>query len=163
MWIRSPFLPPGEVSEFPTQITVRDIKDGKTILSANAPCRSMANIGFFDIPADDVGRAKKFYQSLLGWKIEPVTNFVDKSQQRQSIITGEPQEGSMHSGGLYKRMMPGGILVFVIVEDIDRVLARVEKLGGKILMPRTEIKDLGLVFGVIRDTEGNKLGLLKPA
>jgi predicted enzyme related to lactoylglutathione lyase len=123
----------------------------------------MPNIGWFDIPADDVGRAKKFYQSLLGWKIEPAKDFPDQSQQRQSIITGTPQEGSMHSGGLYKRMMPGGILVFVIVEDIDRVLARVEKLGGKILMPRTEIKDLGLVFGVIEDTEGNKLGLWKPA
>jgi len=123
----------------------------------------MANIGWFDIPADNVGRAKKFYQSLLGWKIEPVANFPDESQQRQSIVTGEPQVGSMHSGGLYKRQMPGGILVFVIVEDMDQVLARVEKLGGKILMPRTEIKDLGLVFGVIEDTEGNKLGLWKPA
>jgi len=122
----------------------------------------MANIGWFDIPADDVGRAKKFYQSLLGWKIEPAANFPDKSQQRQSIITGEPREGSMHSGGLYKRMMPGQILVFVIVEDIDRVLARVEKLGGKVVMPRTEIKDAGLVFGVIQDTEGNKLGLWTP-
>jgi len=162
MWIRSPFLPPGEVSEFPTQRTVRDRKDGKTISSANAPCRTMANIGFFDIPADDVGRAKKFYKSLLGWKIEPVTNFPDKSQQRQSIITGEPEEGTMHTGGLYKRMMPGQILVFVIVKDIEQVLARVEKLGGKILMPRTEIKDVGVV-GVIQDTEGNKLGLLKPA
>jgi hypothetical protein len=122
----------------------------------------MANIGWFDIPADDVGRAKKFYQSLLGWKIAPAEGFPDKTQERQSIITGEPQVGSMHSGGLYRRMMPGGILVFVVVEDMDRVLARVEKLGGKILMPGTEIKDLGLVFGVIEDTEGNKLGLWTP-
>jgi len=69
----------------------------------------------------------------------------------------------MHSGGLYARQMPGGILVFVIVEDMDHVLERVEKLGGKILMTRTEIKDLGLVFGVIEDTEGNKLGLWTPS
>jgi hypothetical protein len=122
----------------------------------------MANIGWFDIPADDVGRAKKFYQSLLGWKIEPAEDFPDRSQQRHSIVAGAPQVGSMHSGGLYRRMMPGGILVFVVVEDMDRVLARVEKLGGKILMPRTEIRDLGLVFGVIEDTEGNKLGLWTP-
>ena len=123
----------------------------------------MANIGWFDIPADDVGRAKKFYRSLLGWKIEPLTDFEDPSQQRQSVITGEPREGTMHRGGLYARQMPGGILVFVIVEDMDHVLERVEKLGGKILMTRTEIKDLGLVFGVIEDTEGNKLGLWTPS
>ena len=67
----------------------------------------------------------------------------------------------MHMGGLYKRMMPGQILVFVIVEDIDNVLARVEKLGGKTDMPRTEIRGVGVV-GVIQDTEGNKLGLWTP-
>jgi hypothetical protein len=122
----------------------------------------MAHIGWFDIPADDVGRAKKFYKSLLGWKSEPLADFEDPSQQRQSIVTGELREGSMHRGGLSKRLMPGGILVFAVVEDIDRVLARVEKLGGKILLARTGIKDVGIV-GVILDPEGNKLGLWKRA
>ena len=122
----------------------------------------MSNIGWFDLPADDVGRARKFYQSLLGWKIEPAKDFLDKTQQRHSIVTGEPQVGSMHTGGLYKRMMPGGIMVFAIVKDMDRVLARVEQLGGKVLMPKTEIKDLKLIFSVIEDTEGNTLGLWTP-
>jgi hypothetical protein len=36
----------------------------------------MRNIGWFDIPADDVGRAKKFYQSLLGWRIPRAINSV---------------------------------------------------------------------------------------
>ena len=31
----------------------------------------MANIVYFEIPAEDVDRAKRFYHSLLGWKIEP--------------------------------------------------------------------------------------------
>jgi predicted enzyme related to lactoylglutathione lyase len=59
-------------------------------------------------------------------------------------------------------MIPGGILAFVIVEDMDRVIARVEKLGGMIDMPRTEIRDVDVV-GVIQDTEGNRLGLWMPA
>jgi hypothetical protein len=122
----------------------------------------MANIGFFDIPADDVGRAKKFYQSLLGWKIEPATSFFDKTQQRQNIITGKPEKGTMNRGGLYKRHMPGPIMNFVIVEDLGAVLASVERLGGTIVMPKNPIKSVGLV-AVIRDTEGNILGLLQPA
>jgi hypothetical protein len=121
----------------------------------------MANVGFFDIPADDVARAKKFYASLLGWKIEPATDFFDKTQRRQNIITGEPQEGTMHRGGLYKRHMPGPIMNFVIVQDLGAVLSRVEGLGGTVVMPKTEINAVGLV-GVIRDTEGNILGLLQP-
>jgi predicted enzyme related to lactoylglutathione lyase len=31
----------------------------------------MPNIAYFQIPADDVARAGKFYRSLLGWNIEP--------------------------------------------------------------------------------------------
>ncbi|MEI6841741.1 MAG: VOC family protein [Methanomicrobiales archaeon] len=121
----------------------------------------MANIAFFQIPADDIGRAGKFYRSLLGWKIEPNTTLPDTSLQWQDIITGEPKEGTMNQGGLYKRQLPGPIMNFVNVEDFDQVLANVEKLGGKILMPGSEIKTVGLV-AVIQDTEGNLLGLWKP-
>ena len=121
----------------------------------------MAKIAYFQIPADDVGRAKTFYQSLLGWKIEPDTALLDKSLEWQNIITGEPQEGTMNSGGIYKQMMPGPIMNFVSVENLDRVLSNVENLGGSIMMPKNEIKTVGLV-AVIQDTEGNVIGLWTP-
>jgi predicted enzyme related to lactoylglutathione lyase len=121
----------------------------------------MPNIAYFQIPADDVGRARKFYQSLLGWKIEPDTTLEDKSLEWQNIETGEPKEGTMNMGGLYKRMGPGPIMNFVEVEEIEKVLARVEKLGGKVMMPLDTIKGVGLVT-VIQDTEGNIIGLWKP-
>jgi uncharacterized protein len=128
----------------------------------NASYRAMANIGFFQIPADDVGRARTFYQSLFGWKIEPDTTLENKSLQWQNILTGEPEEGTMNNGGIYKRMGPGPIMNFVITKDFDQVLAKVEKLGGTIVMPKNVIKRVGLV-AVIRDSEGNIIGLLKPA
>jgi uncharacterized protein len=128
---------------------------------ASAPYGAMADIGFFQIPADDVGRARKFYTSLLGWKIDPDTTLENKSLEWQSIITGEPEEGAMNKGGIYKRMGPGQIMDFVIVEDFDKVLAKVEKLGGTIIMPKNAIKHVGLV-AVIQDTEGNTIGLLTP-
>ena len=121
----------------------------------------MASFGFFQVPADDVGRAKKFYQLLLGWKIEPDTDLEDTSLQWQNVITGTPKTGMMNEGGLYKRMGPAPIMNFALVEDIDKVLAKVEKLGGKVIMPKNEIKNVGPVT-VIQDTEGNILGLWKP-
>ena len=86
---------------------------------------------------------------------------MDESLQWQNIITGEPKEGTMNMGGLYKRQMPGPIMNFVIVENIKKILTKVEKLGGKIMMPRNEIKSVGLV-AVIQDTEGNVIGLWTP-
>jgi uncharacterized protein len=123
---------------------------------------SMANVGFFQIPADDIDRAKNFYRSLLGWKIEPDTSLENKSLQWQNIITGKAEEGMMNRGGLFKRYIPGPIMNFVIVDNFDQVYAKVEKLGGKIVMPKNDIKTVGLV-AVIQDTEGNVIGLLKPA
>jgi predicted enzyme related to lactoylglutathione lyase len=50
----------------------------------------------------------------------------------------------------------------VTVEDINKVLAMVGKLGGKIMMPKMEVKSVGLT-AIIQDTEGNAIGLWKPA
>lgn len=127
----------------------------------------MANIAYFEIPADNVDRAKHFYHTLLGWKIEPTKTPMDpemmKTMEYQDVKTGEPKEGTMNMGGMYKRQMPqqAALLNYVIVDNIDKVLAKVEKLGGKIIMPKMEIQSVGET-AVILDTEGNAIGLWKP-
>lgn len=126
----------------------------------------MPNIVYFQIPADDVDRAKRFYQSLLGWKIEPTRAPLNPeavaATQFQDVVTGEAQEGTLNSGGMYKRQMSELITNHVAVENIDEVLAKVEKLGGTIIMPKMEIQSVGL-NAIIQDTEGNTIGLLQPA
>jgi uncharacterized protein len=125
----------------------------------------MANIGHFMIPADNVDRAKKFYSTLLGWTIEPVRTPMDPARmaemQYHDISTGAASPGTMNTGGLYKRHMNEPILNFVVVDDIDRVRADVERLGGRIVMPEERIAGVGQVV-MIQDTEGNVIGLWKP-
>jgi predicted enzyme related to lactoylglutathione lyase len=125
----------------------------------------MANIAHFMIPADNVDRAKHFYRTLLGWKIEPAKTPTDPSKmaamQYHDISTGTAKEGTLNTGGLYKRHMTESIISFVEVGDIDKVLSKVEKLGGRITMPKEEIKGVGLT-AVIQDCEGNVIGLWKP-
>lgn len=125
----------------------------------------MANIAYFDIPANNVDRAKHFYHALLGWKIEPAKTSPDQSQiaamQYHDISTGEAEEGTMNMGGLYRRQMNETIKNFVKVEDIDKVLEKVEQLGGRILMQKEMIPGVGLV-SMIQDTEGNVIGIWNP-
>jgi hypothetical protein len=125
----------------------------------------MPNIVYFEIPANNVDRAKHFYHALLGWKIEPTKVPMDQAaaaaMQYQDIRTGEAQEGTLNMSGLYKRQMSELIINHVAVEDIDKVLAKVEKLGGKIMMPKMEITSVGL-NAIIQDTEGNSIGLIQP-
>jgi len=126
----------------------------------------MANIAYFEIPADNVDRAKHFYHSLLGWKIQPTKSPMDPSKvasmQYQDVITGEAKEGTLSMGGMYKRQMTESIINYVVTDDINKVLANVEKLGGKIVVPKMEIKSVGLT-AIIQYTEGNVIGLWKPA
>lgn len=128
----------------------------------------MANIVYFEIPADDVDRAKRFYNSLLGWKIEPTQVSIPElaSLQYQDIKTGEanettPMGSTLNTGGMYKRQMNEPIINYVMVDDIDEKIAMVEKLGGKIAVPKREIPSVGQ-FVIIQDTEGNAIALFKP-
>jgi uncharacterized protein len=124
----------------------------------------MPNIGHFMIPANDVGRAKHFYHTLLGWKIEPTKMPMGPGMdqlQYHEISTGTAEPGMLSGGGLYKRHLNEPILNFVFVEDIDAVLLKVEKLGGTITLPKTEIPGVGL-NAMIQDPEGNIIGLLQP-
>jgi uncharacterized protein len=139
-------------------IPVGSLVTTRRYITCGFPLRCMANIGFFDIPANDVGRAKSFYHKLLGWKIEPAEDFPFPEQQRHTIVTGGPAEGTVNIGGLYKRHGPGPILIFSELADIDAVLAKVEKLSGKIVLPRGGVEGVGF-FAVIADTEGNMFGL----
>ena len=125
----------------------------------------MPNISHFMIPADDVDRARRFYSALLGWKIEPVKPSPDSmgiaEMQYHDITTGPAAAGMLNTGGLYKRHLNEPILDFVQVEDIDAVVLKAEKLGGKITMSITAIPGVGLT-AMILDTEGNLIGLWKP-
>jgi predicted enzyme related to lactoylglutathione lyase len=84
-----------------------------------------------------------------------------KAMQYQDVVTGAAKEGTISMGGMYKRQMTENIMNYAMVEDLDKVLAKLEKLGGKIAVPKMEIKGVGWT-AIILDTEGNTIGLWKP-
>jgi predicted enzyme related to lactoylglutathione lyase len=107
----------------------------------------------FEVPADEVARAKAFYTELFGWQIEAPPGFSDY----WLIQTGP--EGQSLGGGLFKRSMPGqGVLNYVSVESVTDYAAKVEQLGGKIVVPRSPVPGMGW-FAVFQDTEGNAMAL----
>jgi len=64
-------------------------------------------------------------------------------------------------GGLYHRRGKETIRNYVMVDDIDAVLAKVEKSGGKIVEAKNMMQGVGLL-AVIRDPEGNEFGIWTP-
>jgi predicted enzyme related to lactoylglutathione lyase len=121
----------------------------------------MANLAYFEIPADDIRRATKFYATVLGWTIEP-TKTPGMTMEYYDVTTGEPEEGTLNSGGMYKRMEPDTkIITYAMVDNVDAILKKVEKGGGKIHVPAMDIPNVGRI-AVFIDSEGNPIGIWKP-
>lgn len=59
------------------------------------------------------------------------------------------------------RPSPDGAIVYLDAPGLDAVLSRVERAGGKVVMPRTDIGEPGFIALVV-DTEGNRVGLHEP-
>ena len=117
--------------------------------------RAPASIVWFEIPADDVERAKTFYGKLFGWKITKFPGPAEKPYWH--IDTGGGDDTP--DGGMMARQSPEhGITNYVNVASVDQAAAKVEKLGGKIVMPKTAVPQMGY-FVLCQDTESNMFAL----
>jgi len=118
----------------------------------------MFNVCHFEIPADDVRRAKKFYGELFGWKIEKLTG---PSPMEYWLITTGAEKGEMAllGGGMMKREDPDQkITIYIDVPSVDEYAEKVKKLGGQMVFPKTAVPGMGY-FAVCLDQENNGFGL----
>jgi uncharacterized protein len=112
---------------------------------------SKRNVVHVEIPAANVEAAGKFYQELLGWKIQ--------HDQELNYAMWEAGDGT---GGGFPQVSDeapaGHVLVYIHSDDIEADLKNVEKLGGKVVHPRAEIPHVGW-YAFFEDPTGNVLGL----
>lgn len=120
----------------------------------SAEAKASHGIVWFEVPADDVERAKKFYGSLFGWNIQKFPGPMDYWH----IDTGGPDE--LPDGGLMKRQNPAqqGITNYISVPSVQEFSAKVQKLGGRICMPKTAVPQMGY-FAICQDPENNMFAI----
>ncbi len=118
----------------------------------------MANtILHFEIPADDVARAKTFYEKTFGWKIKPFP--MPPGQEYFGVTTRKEGEPGIN-GGLMKRNMPGQPFTnYVTVKSIDAMTRIVEANGGTIVLPKQGIGEGMGWIAAFKDPENNIIGL----
>ena len=111
------------------------------------------SIVHFEIPADDVQRARKFYEEALGWKI------TDPWNMRYFLVETRQEGQPGINGGLMARKDPSQpFMNYIAVDSIEDACKKVEAAGGTIALPKTEIgSGMGWV-AAFKDTEGNLLG-----
>ncbi len=116
-------------------------------------------VTWFEIYVDDLPRATKFYETVLGMKLQELP-----SPMEHLTMMAFPM--SMDAGGASGALCKmegmdckgGRTVVYFSCEDCGVEASRIAAAGGKIQMPKTSIGKYGsIALGV--DTEGNLFGL----
>ena len=118
----------------------------------------MANaVNWFEIPVTDMDRAKKFYETILGYELA-------LNEMGPALMAWFPMEqgATGATGSLIKAegYVPSetGSMVYFSVNDIEDTLSKVNENGGTTVNPKMNIGEYGFVAHFI-DTEGNKIAL----
>ena len=124
----------------------------------------MANtIVWADIPVTDMDRARKFYSAVLQADIE----LMEGANGDVALLPGDPMSGEV-SGDLVKgeNSTPGagGVTIYFDSKgDPEGMVERAVAAGGKVLMPVASMGDMVGFIGMFEDSEGNRIGVHKPA
>jgi predicted enzyme related to lactoylglutathione lyase len=108
-----------------------------------------------EIPADDPGRAKRFYEEVFGWAFPPeIPGF--EGYHMFTTPAGDDAVG----GAIGKRgeMAPETLRSYINVTSIDDTLARIAERGGRVVAPKAAVEGMGW-YAVFADTEGNELAI----
>jgi predicted enzyme related to lactoylglutathione lyase len=117
-------------------------------------------ISWFEIPSTDLARAQKFYETIFSVTLIPM----DMPAIKMRMFPLEDMMGVggaiVDSGGFHKPSTTDGPLIYLNGNpDLQNILDKVEKAGGKIMVPKTEISPEYGFMAVFIDTEGNRIGL----
>jgi len=117
-------------------------------------------ISWFEIPATDLDRAQKFYETIFGVNLI----VMDFPSMKMRMFPLEDMMGVggavVDSGGFHKPSATDGPLIYLNANpDVQLVLDKIEAAGGTVMVPKTEISPEYGHMAVFTDTEGNRIAL----
>ena len=108
----------------------------------------------FEVVAKDGDAAQEFYSRLFDWKLD-----ADNPMNYGTLEA--PESGGIGGGiGPAPEGSSGHLTFYVQVDDLQAYLDKAESLGGKTIMPPTEVPDQ-VTFALFSDPQGNTVGIVK--
>ncbi len=114
-----------------------------------------APVVHWEIHAMDGKKLQDFYTDLFGWKVDA------NNPMNYGLVDTGSTKGAM--GGIAQRgeqSPPANLTFYVEVDDLQQYLTKAETLGGRTVMPVTEIPD-AVTMALFSDPDGNVIGLVK--
>lgn len=123
----------------------------------------MDGVVHFEIPVDDLERAKAFYGTVFDWELQsiPEMQYTTITTTPMDEQTMRPTSPGAINGGLMDRSdrTPSPVIT-IGVDSVEEALKKVEAEGGTVVTPSTPIPGMG-AFGYFKDPEGNVMGLFQ--
>jgi predicted enzyme related to lactoylglutathione lyase len=111
-------------------------------------------INWFELFVSDLPRAQSFYEKVLATKLR-AEQF---NGEANAIFPDDGLKGSLVKREGRKPSAEGALVYINCNGALDAALGRVEKAGGRIVVPKTDIGGPGFI-AIVADTEGNAVGL----
>jgi predicted enzyme related to lactoylglutathione lyase len=118
------------------------------------------SLNWFEIPATDISRAQKFYETVFEVKMDAMPEMMGmKMVSFPAEMNSGKANGAIAQSDQHKPGTDGVVIYLNANPKIQPVVDRVEAAGGKVVMPAMEISpEIGKMAFII-DTEGNKIGI----
>lgn len=112
---------------------------------------------WYELITPDVPAAERFYAGLLGWKIggEPTYRHIEASEGAIGGMLALSED--MKAGGAHP-----GWFGYILVDDVDKMVASVEDGGGRTLWPARDMENVGRIAMIV-DPQGAPVYIMKPA
>lgn len=127
----------------------------------------MDKVQHFEIPADDLARGRKFYETVFGWRTQDFP-MADGSTY-VGLHTGPTDERGMTegnnfiNGGMFKRggnFAATAPVITPVVENLDATIEKVQAAGGQVVEGKKEVEGMGW-YAYVKESEGNIIGIWK--
>jgi hypothetical protein len=123
----------------------------------------MKKVVHFEIPADDIDRAKKFYSifdwQILDWPMPDGTVHTGIRTVETDETTFQPKEPGAINGMMVMRdQVSKTPCVTINVPSVDEYIEKVKAAGGNLVKEKITVENMG-AYAYVSDTEGNLLGL----
>jgi predicted enzyme related to lactoylglutathione lyase len=108
----------------------------------------MSTFVHMELSTSDVEAAKEFYQAIFGWQYHDMDS---PTGPYTFVMAGEKPIGGMQANPMPEH--PSNWLGYVGVESVARTVAAIESHGGKVLVPETQVGDMGKL-AIFTDPQG---------
>lgn len=130
-------------------------------MSGESKTPRVGSIAWMDLTVDDAERVRDFYSQVVGWSSSPVSMGEYQDFNMMAPSSGSPVAGICHRRGANSEQ-PSQWMIYLVVDDLERSVARCVELGGKVVVRPRHMGGHGS-FCVIQDPAGAVAALFQAA